>query len=936
MKEREMMHRIGLDQWIAASRVACGALAMLVASVAFAAKPDPRGDESVLPELGTRFAVGSETSEIPDFQKHISPLMGRLGCNGRSCHGSFQGRGGFMLSLFGYDFEADHKAMLEADSGRIDTTDVDESLVLAKPIDEDMHEGGKRFDKDGWEYRVLRTWIAAGANYDAKQRKKLERLEVGPVEILFDQDKQTTSLRAVAHWEDGTREEVTGLCRFHTNDDAIATIDESGNVTCTGVGDTHVVVSYDNAVVPVAVIRPVSQLTGDDYPQRETRTEVDRLIAVKLQKLGIVPSEICSDAEFLRRASLDISGTLPTAADAAAFIADQSSDKRQRKVEELLSSPGYAAWWTTRFCDWTGNSDAQLNNVSPIRQAPTQHWYEWIHRRVEENMPYDEMVEGIVVAQSREEGESYREYCEAMGAACRNGEMDGFADRPGLTYFWARRNFRQTEDRAIGFAYSFLGIRIQCAQCHKHPFDQWSKQDFDEFKNLFQTVGLSQKPRDKEDLEQYEAMMTKMDSDLKGNQLRRELQKEFNKGAVIPFPEVVERPIRGNAKMVRKPGQKARRVVEPPTAKLLGGDYVQLDEMAREKLMQWLRDPSNPYFAKAIVNRVWANYFGSGIVDPVDDLNLANPPSNAPLMDYLADGFIESGYDMKWLHRTIVDSDAYQRSWQTNETNALDVRNFSHFVPRRLPAETLYDAILVATASDKQAAQLCSSRDGRAVGIASSSPRNNGRGSSYALQVFGRSIRESNCDCDRSEDPNLLQTVYLQNDEDVTNRLYDRNGWLAEQMKSLGQPMLVSDAALAKAKQQGNEARQRQIQMMKKRRQELVQTLVKVEKNSSISEEQLKIKTTRINQQIAQVSKRIKALQTGEVQDLLAGKAAELDSKQLTNLVQQAYLRTVARYPEPEELSSSLAYIEAGDSVASGVGDLLWALLNTKEFVLNH
>lgn len=941
MKEREMMRRIDHGNWIAAIRPTCCTLAVLIASVATAAKPEPTAAASVLPELSTRFATGSETSEIPDFQKHISPLMGRLGCNGRSCHGSFQGRGGFMLSLFGYDFEADHKAMMEADSGRIDTADIDESLVLAKPIDEDMHEGGKRFDKAGWEYRVLRAWIAGGAKYDAKQRKMLDRLEVGPAEILFDKDQQTVSLRAVAHWEDGTQEEVTGLCRFHTNDDAIADIDETGIVSSTGTGDTHVVVSYDNAVVPVAVLRPVSDRSGDAYPQLTARTEIDRLIANKLQKLGIIPSEVCTDAEFLRRASLDIAGTLPTVGQVEAFLTDTNPDKRQQKIDELLGSAGYAAWWTTRFCDWTGNSDAQLNNVSPVRQAPAQHWYEWIHQRIEQNVPYDKMVEGIVVAQSRNEGESYRDYCEAMSAACRTKEMDDFADRPGLTYFWARRNFRQTEDRAIGFAYSFLGIRIQCAQCHKHPFDQWSKQDFDDFKNLFQSVTLSQKPRDAEDLKQYEAMMEGMDTDLKGNQLRKELLKEFQNGAVIPFPEIVERPIRSGSKTVRKKGKKTQQIEEAPSAKLLGGDYVKSNELPREKLMQWLRSPENPYFAKAIVNRVWANYFGVGIVDPVDDLNLANPPSNAPLMDYLADGFVESGYDLKWLHRTIVDSDAYQRSWQTNETNALDKRNFSHFQPRRLPAETLVDAILVATANNKTAAELCSSRDGRAMAIAASSPRGGGRGSSaYALQVFGRSIRESNCDCDRSEDPNLLQTVYLQNDEDIADRLYDRNGWLADQMKQLGQPMPAGAASFDKNKQRLQANLQRQVASMKKRKNELQKTLAQLKQDKSQSEELRKTKASRIELQIAGVDKRIKALRDNQADggDAKSSPSSgkKIDDQQLTDLIKQAYLRTVARYPEPQELDSSLAYIASGDSVASGVGDILWALINTKEFVLNH
>ncbi|MEZ6091216.1 MAG: DUF1553 domain-containing protein, partial [Pirellulaceae bacterium] len=714
-------------------------------------------------------------------------------------------------------------------------------------------------------------------------------------------------------------------------------------VKSTGTGDTHVVVSYDNAVVPVPVLRPVSKFAGGDYPRRESRTEVDRLIAKKLEKLGILPSGICSDAEFLRRASLDIAGTLPTAAQAEAFLADTRGDKRERKIEELLESPGYAAWWTTRFCDWTGNSDQQLNNVSPIRQAPIEHWYQWIYKRLQDNVPYDEIVEGIVVAQSRKEGESYLDYCEAMSDACRKGQMDHFADRPGLTYFWARRNFRQTEDRAIGFAYSFLGIRIQCAQCHKHPFDQWSKQDFDDFKNLFQTATLSNKPTDDEDLKQYEAMVASVDTDAKGNDLRRMLADEFQNGKTIPFPELVDRPVRGQAKTVRKKGGKAKRVVEPVTAKLLGGDYVELDGNARAKLMSWLREPENPYFAKAIVNRVWANYFGVGIVNPVDDLNLANPPSNAPLMDYLAKGFVENDYDLKWLHRTIVNSDAYQRSWEANETNALDKRNFSRFVPRRLPAETLYDAILVATANDAKVEQYCSTIDGRAVGVAGTGGRNARNGSGYALQVFGRSIRESNCDCDRSEEPNLLQTVYMQNDDDVRNRLLDRNGWIAEQMKSMGIAMSGNASVNDRTAERLEQARNQQRMQLGKRKRELEKTLNRLTKSKSDTDTQTDRQIQKVKQQIAQLDKRINAVEAGQAASDVADKVSSnggdkksVDKAKLESLVSEAYLRTLSRYPEGDEMESSLTFIASSESVAEGFADVMWALINTKEFVLNH
>ena len=911
---------------------------------AFAVSPDSAKGK-VLPSLSERFSGEQDIKEVPDFQKHVVPLLSRLGCNGRACHGSFQGRGGFQLSLFGYDFSADHKALFDEESPRVDTSDVEESLILAKPTDEDMHEGGKRYDADGWQYRVLRRWIEEGAEFNDKKVEKLSRLEVLPTEVLFEKGSKPAQLQAIAHWADGTSEDVTELCRFHSNDDAIAAIDEAGIVSTSGVGDTHVVVSYDKAVVPIPVLRPVEVDATVPQPKGKPRTEIDRLIAVKLNKLGIVPSEICSDSDFLRRASLDIAGTLPTAAEVKKFLDDKSSNKRSEKIDELLNSTGYSAWWTTRFCDWTGNSVDKLNNVSPVRNAPPEHWYEWIYKRIDENMPYDEIVEGIVNAQSRHEGESYRDFCEAVGESCQKNSMEQFADRPGLTYFWARNNFKNTEDRAIGFSYTFLGVRIQCAQCHKHPFDQWSKKDFDEFKNLFQTVVWSQKPRPGKDLDQYNELMAQFDTDgLRGNQLRTMLAKELNKGAVIPFPELIERPVRGTTKVIRKKGKKPQKVAgDPPKARLLGGDYVQLDEMAREKLMDWLRDPENPYFAKAIVNRVWANYFGVGIVDPVDDLNLANPPSNKALFDYLAEGFIENGYDLKWLHREITSSDAYQRSWETNPTNVLDKKNFSHFIPRRMAAEVLYDSMQIATAGAEKCETLCNTRDGRALSIASASARRRSNDpASYAMSVFGRSIRESNCDCDRSEEPNLLQTVYMQNDRDMNSRLHDRNGWLAETMKELGQPMPVSSTASAEAARRKAEAAKRAakqratyVSNMEKRQRQIEDQLRSLRKRSDVPEKTKLARIAQYEKSIAGIKKKIKGIAGGSL-ERKTREPEKVTDDQLAEVIREAYLRTVSRRPSAEELSTSLAFVHDSNTVAEGVSGVLWALVNTKEFLLVH
>ncbi|MCA9086488.1 MAG: DUF1549 domain-containing protein, partial [Planctomycetaceae bacterium] len=740
-------------------------------------------DDAVMPSVAERFSDPAQTESVPDFQRHIVPLMGKLGCNGRACHGSFQGRGGFRLSLFGYDFKADHDELF----GRLDPETPSQSLILQKPLMEDPHEGGQRLKHNSWEHNLLLAWIKDQAPGRPENAAKLTVLEVTPAEIRFSKDSDSVQLKAVAVWSDGTREDVTTLCRFQSNDDQVADITEDGFVKAGTSGDTHVVAFYDSAVVPVPVIRPVSDKTGDRYPKTPTPTEVDRLVIDKLAKLGVVQSDVCTDEEFLRRVSLDVTGALPGVREIQEFVADQSSDKRSRKIDELLERPGYVAWWTTRLCDFTGNSDEQLNNVTPIRSEASKQWYDWIYKRVATNVHYDDIVEGMVMAVSRDPGESYQDYCKNISELYHRDSKSDFGDREFMPHYWSRRNFQTTEDRVIGFAYTFLGLRIQCAQCHKHPFDQWTQEDFKGFEKFFTgTVGRNQAPRP-EDRDEYNRMLKAIEgtSDLKGNQLRNELGKKLREGQIVPFGEVytqappkievVER--KGKKEKVRKGN--SRTATE---GRLLGQETMDLTqyEDIRQPLMAWMRSPDNPLFARAFVNRVWASYFNVGIVNPSDDLNLANPPSNAPLLDYLAQQFIAHDFDMKWLHRTILNSRTYQLSWIPNETNQHDERNFARAVPRRLPAETAWDILTQAVSNDDTFVALTTDIEDRAVAIPGSGGRNQNRNADYALTIFGRSTRESNCDCDRSEEPSLLQTIFLRNDGQVLSMIDQKDGWLAQ------------------------------------------------------------------------------------------------------------------------------------------------------------
>ena len=890
--------------------------------------------------LSERFAK-ADTDAVPDFQKHVVPLLGRLGCNGRACHGSFQGRGGFQLSLFGYDFKGDHKALMDENTGRVDLDDIDESLMLAKPSDADLHEGGKRFDVGTWQHHVLRRWVESGAKFDHPQPLKLKKLEIIPSEIQFTSAKDAVELKAVAHWADGTVEDVTEVCRFSSNDKSIADIDEHGHLNAGEQGDTHVVVYYDNAVVPVPVIRPI----GPSQQVAKAKKPVDRLIQEKLDKLGIVSSELCTDSEFIRRASLDITGILPTADRVRQFLADESPNKRSELMEELLASPGYAQWWATRFSDWTGNSEEQLNNVLPVRGAGTRIWHEWLRTRLADNMPYDKIIEGIVTAKNREDGEEYKEYCENMTEACKPGKEGKFAEREGLPLYWARRNFAKPEERAIGFAYTFLGVRIECAQCHKHPFDQWSKDDFDQFAKLFTTVRYNQNQVRPEDKAARQKLIDNISNGKKMNNgdLRRAIYAAARKGETVPFGELLVRTSKVSEKVLKQRAiakKKGRKLQPLPVSKgtILGGDEVELSMDPRPALMDWLRDPKNPYFAKAVVNRVWSNYFGIGIVDPTDDMNLANPPSNAALLDYLAKQFIKHDFDLMWLHREIVSSDAYQRSSDTNDTNVSDRLNFARHIPRRLPAEVVYDSMVLATGSDKKQSDVRKDMD--TMAIADGKTRNRNRGE-YALEVFGQSIRETNCDCDRSDSPSLLQSIYLRNDADMHKRLADKDGWVAQACKSIGvpgpkggvDPKQASKERAAKAYQKQIVNRLRQIKKIPAERRKKM--LDSTRKQYAKAKAKLKVIGYSMPS-LAELMKNPDAWMTEGLQPLSGNDKVGTASKTVDTLVEDAYLRTLSRYPDNEEREVSVSFIEESETPADGIQSLLWALVNTKEFIITH
>lgn len=792
-----------------------------------------------------------ESDEIPDFQKHVVPLLGRLGCNGRACHGSFQGKGGFTLSMFGYDFDADHAALTDENAGRTLVDSPDDSLILQKPTEAVEHGGGKRLEVGSWQYNLLHRWISAGAS-GAESLRRVISLDVSPSELIFTKRRSTFDLEVVVTWDDGTREVVTDLSRIEILDDQVASVSNGATINSEGAGDTHAVITYDKSTVAVPIYRALSEFVGNKYPEIPINSTVDQLIAEKQSKLGIIPAELCTDEEFIRRVTLDISGTLPDPQSIRDFLADDTPDKRDRKIDELLETNAYVDWWAMKLTDLTGSSNAQLGSTDMMMPSARQ-WESWIRSRVESNTPWDEIAAGILLAESRDPGQDYTKYTwEQSSYHARENKNDFNAPDNPMHYYWARGDISQPEEKALSFGYIFLGVRLQCAQCHKHPFDQWSKQDFDQFTNFFRRVRWGTPPESqhsRQDLMNRLGVPVKLDTAALRRQMYMRVAVE---GLPIPWYEMYILP----------PGK------TPMPSKILGGEEFDLNDFSdpREPLFAWLVSPENPYFSRSFVNRFWEHYFGRGIVHPADDFNAGNPPSNSELLDHLAQGFIENGYDMKWLHREITTSDTYQRSWQTNETNKDDVRHFSHSRLRRIQAEVLIDSIDQATAQTAKNRTFIDDTAKR--NITFHPPTQSPQSIGYALAIFGKPTRSVNCDCERTIQPTLLQNIYVKNDREILEKIERKDGWLAEVARQTG---------LALESETGNG------------------TIVPANPN--------------VNQ-----------------------------DNQPTNdqLITDAYLRTISRHPESQELQVALEHMKSSPSRIEGIREILWALINTQEFITNH
>jgi hypothetical protein len=658
------------------------------------------------------------------FANDIVPIFSKLGCNAGACHGKASGQNGFKLSLLGFEPASDFAALTrEARGRRVFPAAPASSLLLLKATGAVAHGGGKRLDPNGRDYQLILRWLRLGMPFGRDTDPKVVRITVTPPQRLVA-TKAAQQLVVTAHYSDGSQRDVTRQAEYASNDTEIATVSEAGLVeTLERPGEGAVMARY---LGQVAVFRAtIPQEAPAERLSRHTPTNfIDELVFAKLKQLGIPPSDLCSDSEFLRRAALDITGTLPSAAEAEKFLANPDPQKRAKWVDELLDRPAYASYFALKWGDILRNRRNGLVGVGGA-QVRTTALHNWIREGLAQNKPYDQFVREVLTAK---------------------GDFAGDGAQPPVGWFNVLRTPQALVDDTTQV---FLGTRIQCAQCHHHPYEKWAQDDYWGLAAFFARVQL------------------------------------VNPNAKAP-PKAPAKPDKSGTRVVLVPEGAVTNPQGKPYAKPRPLDGPELTvpatEDPREKLVEWMVRPDNPFFARALVNRYWAHFFGRGIVEMPDDLRVTNPPSNPELLDALAKDFAAHKYDLKHLIRTICASKVYQLSSAPNDLNAKDKQNYARYYAKRLPAEVLSDAIDQVTGIPTTFTQGRTSTPLRAIELPDEAVK------TPLLAAFGKPDRASACECERSGAATLTQSLYLIGSADVHNKLKNpksRAGLLAADPRPL-------------------------------------------------------------------------------------------------------------------------------------------------------
>ena len=629
-----------------------------------------------------------------NFSERVVPILTKYGCNSGGCHGSAGGQNGFRLSLLGFEPAEDYERLVKESRGRRwSIAAPDQSLLLQKSAGTVPHGGGARLEVRSPEYNTLLRWLASGANFGDQSAAKVAKVEVLPAERMMGSHSQQ-QLAVIAHFTDGTTEDVTATAVYEVNVPEMASVTKHGLVkTMDEPGDVGVMIRYQSQV---AVFRATIPLGApvDHLPQQ--RNLVDEFVFKKFKMLGLPPSDVCDDSTFVRRVTIDLASRLPTSSEAEAFLADTNPNKRELWIEKLLASSDYADAFANKWSALLRNKrdDEQME----LSRPGTYAFHRWIRQAIQENRPYDQFVSGILTA---------------------SGEA---SENPAVIWY---RSVKDINAQVEDVAQLFLGQRIQCAKCHHHPFEKWSQADYAQFSAFFSQLGRKT-----------------------GEQVSEERIFHRSGVATATHPKSAEKLL--------------------PSG--LGGAplEIQPDQDPRQFLAEWMTAPNNPFFARALVNRYWKHFFGRGLVDPEDDMRETNPPTNPELLSALTVHFVNSGYDMNNLVRTICESTTYQLSAQPNQYNVDDRQNYSRYYPRRMMAESLFDSIDVMTGSSTRFPGMPPNT--RAIQLPDSSFQ------SYFLNVFGRPKGESACECERGNDSNLAQGLHLINSDELRNKIASGEG----------------------------------------------------------------------------------------------------------------------------------------------------------------
>ena len=662
-----------------------------------------------------RITLGDKTKSVPvevsqlaspppiNFTNRIVPIFTKQGCNGGGCHGKSGGQNGFRLSLLGFEPEVDYETLIfESRGRRLFPAKPQESLLLLKAIGESPHGGGKKIEKDSREYREVERWIATGMPFGRAEDPKIKRLRIEPELRLLDRNS-TQQLLVTAVYDDGHTEDVTRWAQFQSNDTEVAEVEDGGMVRTRDLAGQAAVMARYQGLVTVFTAKVPLGLPIAQKPEFPTDNPVDRLALKHWDSLGLIPSQPATDAEFIRRVSLDLTGSLPTAEEARAYVADTDPQKRDKLVDRLLERPEYASWFALKWADILRNKRGNDPYLS-------YGFHAWIRRQIAANVPFDQFV---------------REILAASGSA-----------RTAPPVMWYKQ-LRTPDAFVDDTAQVFLGMRLQCAKCHHHPFEKWSQDDYYGFAAFLGGVG--RKP------------------DLDAARLGRGEEMIFNApGGAVSHPKT------GQAMAPKGLGDEA------PT-------NVSTAEDPREKLVDWLANPANPFFAPAIVNRYWAHFFDRGLTEPIDDMRDTNPASNPELLAGLGKLFVESGYDLKKLVRTIVTSRTYALSSMPNEFNRSDRQSFARHYPKRMSAEVLLDAVSQVTGVPTAFA-------GFPAGTRAIDLPDDAVGSAF-LDTFGKPKRDTSCECERIGDSSLGQSLMLLNSAEVQAKLTAENGRAAAYAK---------------------------------------------------------------------------------------------------------------------------------------------------------